>query len=138
MATVDLPTYVSISEAARRYHLGHEALTRLVEAGRVRAVEVDGDIAVAEEDVKNTEEYEIPSPTEDMKGRGIRAREAIEKYKIAAHSTLAGWRRRRIVDVITQEHKNVVYDEYSVAKAAQFYHAARHKRGVRYPKSGPN
>jgi len=51
MAT-DFPAYISFEEAIQRFSIGVEMLARAVEQGRVRAVKVNGDLAVLEEDVK--------------------------------------------------------------------------------------
>jgi predicted site-specific integrase-resolvase len=48
---VELPIYITLEEASRRYRIDHEALTRLVESGRIKAVKIDGRAAVAEQDV---------------------------------------------------------------------------------------
>ena len=129
-----LETYIPLEEAIQRYYLDERLLTRLIKDGTIRAVNVNSKIAVAAEDVEMASSFPgIPSPSKDMKGRGIRARDAILKYKIASHSTLAGWRSRGIVKVLQRNHKNVVYDEYSVAVAAQTYHANKHRpQGIRY------
>ncbi len=47
---VKLPTYIPLDEAADKYRLTAEALTRAVEDGIIRAVKINGGIAVAEED----------------------------------------------------------------------------------------
>lgn len=127
---LDLPTYIPLAEAAERYNFGRQVLTRLVEDGRIRAARINGSVAVAEEDLKKLPD--IPAPAEAMKGKGIRATDAIRKYKIASHSTLAGWRDRGIVRVLERDHKRVVYDEYTVALAAQMYHTSDAKQGIRY------
>jgi hypothetical protein len=124
--TVELPTFIFLSEAADLYGFSREVLMWLIEDGTIRAARISGEIAVAEEDLKDLPD--VPFPSDDMKGRGIRATEAIEKYKIASHSTLSGWRERGIVKTIARSHMNVVYDEYTVAVAAQAYHKAKNKQ----------
>jgi len=129
----NLPTYIPLDEAAATYRLDRDVLTRAVENDIIRAVKTTrGGILVAEEDV--SELPDIPFPTDEMKGRAIRATEALKKYKITSHSTLAGWRERGIVTVIKQNHKNVTYDEYTIALAAQVYHTAKKRQGIRYPR----
>lgn len=48
---LNLPTYISLVEAAQRYQVSAETLTRAVESGMLRAVQINGEIAVADEDV---------------------------------------------------------------------------------------
>jgi len=129
---VHLPAYISLDEAARRSRLDRASLTRLVEVGRIRAVRVNGGVAVAEEDIEDIRELPIPIPSDEMRGRAIRAKDAVEKYKIASHSTLVGWQKRGVVRALSRGHKHVTYDEYTVAAAAQTYHSKQSKRGVRY------
>ena len=47
----ELPVFLSLDEAVRRFHLSQQDLERLIEAGEVRTIIVDGKVAVAEEDV---------------------------------------------------------------------------------------
>jgi excisionase family DNA binding protein len=124
-----LPEYITLEEAARYYGVDPQALENLIAEGKIRAIKVGGRLAVVGEDILA---LQIPAPSEDMKGRPIKAKDAIEKYRIASHSTLAGWRERGIVKVIRRGHRNVLYDEYSIAMAAQLYHSKQAKEGIRY------
>ncbi|MGD1996984.1 MAG: hypothetical protein PVH62_09460, partial [Anaerolineae bacterium] len=82
MTTLNLPTYIPLREAADRYRLGHRALTRLVESGRIRAVEINGDVAVAEEDVNIVYRLQAIQVDESLQGEPIRATEAAERYGV--------------------------------------------------------
>ena len=50
------PRYLRLDEAARKYGISTEALLRAAEVGLVRAVRINGAIAVAEDDVHQLEE----------------------------------------------------------------------------------
>jgi predicted site-specific integrase-resolvase len=131
MTTFDLPTYVSISEAVKRYKLGREALARLVEAGRVRAVEVDGDMAVAEEDVDaaNTEAV-IQAIEHDsrLEGCPIRVTEAAEKYGVS-HTNLSRWADAGYIRIIERAPKRLLLDEADVKYATEVFKQARRSTG---------
>jgi hypothetical protein len=45
---VSLPIYITPSEATRRYRVSRGALTRPVKSGSIRAVKIDGGVAVAD------------------------------------------------------------------------------------------
>lgn len=126
--TSDLPTYVSISEAAKRYHLGHEALTHLVEAGKVRAVEVDESIAVAKEDIRLALIQLEIKPDENLRGQPIRATEAAKRYEINER-TLGRWAESGHIQVIERGPKLLVLDEADVKLAAEVYKLAYQETG---------
>ena len=126
---VEPQSYIFLEDAAERYGFDHQAIENLVKEGRIKAIEVGGKLAVSVQDILA---LQIPAPSEEMRGRPIRADDAVVKYKIASHSTLSGWRERGIVKVIKRGHRNVWYDEYSVAQAAQLYHSKKARQGIRY------
>jgi excisionase family DNA binding protein len=49
--STELPTYITLEEAARRYRISREVLTNLVESGKIKAVKIDGRVAVADMDI---------------------------------------------------------------------------------------
>ena len=48
---LNLPIYIPRAEAVKRYHVNVETLTRTVESGMIRAVQINGEVAVADEDI---------------------------------------------------------------------------------------
>jgi len=46
-----LEEFITLEEASRRYHVDRETLTRLVAAGNIKAIRVDGRLAVDEQDI---------------------------------------------------------------------------------------
>jgi predicted site-specific integrase-resolvase len=128
----DLTNYIPLEQAVEQFDVQESTLHRDIEDGIVRAVQVAGNVAVAAEDVATISE--IPAPSEEMMGQPIRAKEAVEKYKINSHSLLTMWRQRGIIIALVHEHMNVIYDEYTVASAARIYHASKHSKGIRYPR----
>jgi predicted site-specific integrase-resolvase len=85
--SVSLPVYITLSEATRRYRVSRGALTRLVESGRVRAVKIDGGIAVAEEDVKGARKRDaLWERVRHLDGVPICVSEAAERYRLSTGS----------------------------------------------------
>lgn len=41
-----LPEYITLEEASRRYWIDRETLTQMMESGKIRAVKIDGRVAV--------------------------------------------------------------------------------------------
>jgi hypothetical protein len=85
---VELPTYIPVAEATEKYRVGRRELDRLVESGRVRAVQVNGGIAVAEEDVKETtiRPSDLWDRVKGLDGEPIGLGEARRKYRLGAAS----------------------------------------------------
>jgi hypothetical protein len=133
MNIAEIPTYLPIDQAVDEFGADSATLRRDIAEGVVRAVRVGENIAVSVEDVASISD--IPAPTEAMRGREIRAKEAVEKYRLRSQSTLSQWRARGVVDAITLKHRHVTYDEYTVAVAARIYHSEKQSTGIRYTRS---
>lgn len=119
----ELPSYVTLDEAARRYRISRETLTQMIESGKIRAVKVDGRVAVAECDV-----LAVSEPDPELRGRPIRVSKAAEKYNIP-HGTLVRWARGGLVHVIREGPKLLELDEGSVKRAVEVYRAAQKETG---------
>ena len=49
---MEIPQYIPLDQAAERYPISRQALTRAIKTGKMKAVEVNDTIAVAEEDME--------------------------------------------------------------------------------------
>ena len=101
---VELPEYLPLEEAARRYRLSQEMLARAVEDGRIRAVRVNGRILVAGEDIRQISENrakseEIWEQVKHLDGIPIGISEASSKYGVDSTS-IYGWINRGYVRLI--------------------------------------
>ena len=117
----DLRTYISLSEAARRYDLDPDILTTMIEDGRLDAVKTDGSIAVAEDDTKNLAQRRN---FKHLDGNQISMSEASRKYDVP-HSTLRGWVNKGYIEVLSakrQQGRPIFLNERDVAYRAAFYH----------------
>ncbi len=91
MAANDLPTYISLDEAVKKYRLDYQALTRLVECGKIQAVKINGGIAVAAEEVEKAKQKiskrnELWSRVQHLDGKPIGIRAASTKYGFSVGS----------------------------------------------------
>ncbi len=85
---MELPMYIPLSEAAEKYRIGRQALTRLVTDGRIRAANVGGGVVVSEEDVKVTASREqLWEKVAHLDGHPIGVKEAARKYGLGTAHT---------------------------------------------------
>jgi len=131
-----LETYIPLKEAARRYGISAKILTHNVEAGIIRAVRVNGGIAVAEEDVQVlSKRDELWERVKHLDGVPIGVEEARRKYHLGAAS-LNRWIRSKIVRVIETPSgrgrgKKKLLNEADVAYAELVAKERGRKRGKR-------
>ena len=118
--------YLLLEEAARRYQINREMLKYLAEAGKIRAVKVNGNIAMAEVDIMNLLASGEIDP--DLVGHPIRLSEASEKYNIPS-GTLTRWAYTGRVRIIRRGPKLLELDEADVKHAARVFKEAREKTG---------
>ncbi len=115
----ELETFISLSEAAAKYRLSAKVLTRLVNDGKIRAVRANGDVLVAEMDVKK--EALVPRAKDDfteLEGVEIRLSEAAEKYSVPER-TLSRWAHAKRIRIMRQGPKLLILNEADVARAAK-------------------
>ena len=124
MTVIDLPTYIPLKEAAERYRLGRGALTSLVESGRIRAVQVNGGVAVAEEDV----DIATIRVDESLRGCPIRVTEAAERYGVS-QTTLSTWAGKGLIHIIERRPRLLLLDEADVKLAVEIFKQARKRTG---------
>ena len=75
------PRYIVLEDACQKYNLERDHLTRAVERGIIRAIRVNGHIAVAEEDVRKLRDAN-GEPVTDLP-RYIPLTEAAERYGVS-------------------------------------------------------
>ena len=122
-----LESYLTLSEAARKYGISTDALTRLVKDRIIRAVHnEEGDRVITVSTVAAAADVirdEIrPEQYEHLRGKRIRLMEASRKYGVA-NQNLYRWAERRYIRVLDQGPQRLELDEASVA-----YIVAIHKR----------
>lgn len=121
----ELPRYIPLADAARHYRMSRPALTKAVEAGKMRAVRVNGFVAVAEEDVIKTLFVDLD---EKLKGVPIRVTEAAEKYGVS-HANLSRWADAGYIRIVERRYSYLTLDEADVKRAATIFQQALEKTG---------
>lgn len=115
--TAQLPEYLPLDEAARRYHLDRAALTRLIDSGRIRAARVNGGVAVAEEDMETITKCEhLWQQVAHLDGQPISMNRARSEYGIGA-ATLYDWIEQGIIRVIKRAPNQITLNRADVAYA---------------------
>jgi predicted site-specific integrase-resolvase len=123
-----LPQYIPLSEAARRYDLDPAVLTSMIEDGRIDAVKTNGDIAVAEEDVGIAVMQARARIDKNLQGKPIRLVEAAEKYDIS-DANLVRWADAGYIGVLERGPKLLMIDEADVKLAVNIFKDARRETG---------
>jgi len=146
---VALPTFLPLSEAARKYGLDEARLRELVEKGKIRAGVLPGsdEVLVSEEEVQKRVEREIQKKAEQEQGSGVR-KEDLPEYQMNAHlqgigigiaeaarkyqlpfSTVQNWVKVGYVKRIGEDGQKVLIDEADVAYCNLVYRSKGGKRG---------
>ena len=126
----ELETYFTLQEATDKYGISVEVLTQLVKSGKIKAVRLDGTVAVAEGDVrKRAEEAALRKRFDHLRGRPIRLSEAARKYNLNKMS-LWRWARGGYIRVLSPEDRWALeLDEADVAYVHALAEAGRLKPG---------
>ncbi|GAP07516.1 protein containing helix-turn-helix domain [Anaerolinea thermolimosa] len=126
-----LPTFIPLSEAARKYGLDEARLRALVEKGKIRAGVIAGEMVVSEDEVKKRAEQERGSGArkEDLpeyqqfsslSNSYLGINEASKKYRIP-YTTLYQWIRRGFISVKGKAGQKVLISEQDVAFCELIY-----------------
>jgi hypothetical protein len=99
-----------------------------VEAGRVRAVEVDGEVAVAKEDVGVALMQSEIRVDENLRGQSIRLSEAARKYDVS-DANLVRWTEAGYIRIVERGPKLLVLDESDVEFVVRIFKHAREETG---------
>jgi excisionase family DNA binding protein len=137
-----LPTFISTAEAAHQLEVSEARLRRMIEAGRIKAANISGEIVVSEASVNkyHKKQQPISQPTgirkEDLleyrkfnylKGDAIWLSEAARKYGIP-HQTILKWIQRGFISESGKSGNRLMLNEQDVAYCAEIYNS-HHGRG---------
>lgn len=128
---VTLPTFLPLSEAARKYGLDEAHLRHLIEKGKIRAGVVAGEMVVSEDEVKKrVEKEQVPGVRKEdlpeyqqfsyLSNSYLGINEASKKYRIP-YTTLYRWIRRGFISVKGQAGQKVLISEQDVAFCELIY-----------------
>lgn len=133
---LDVPTYVPLSEAARKYDLSEKVLTQLIQAGKIEAVRLpSGELLVSAENgqYKSKEEI-IAEEFSHLLGETISASEASRRYsddQIKIYpSRFSDWAKAGYIASEFDGYR-LLLDEAEVAYCAKIYRAKYEEYGGR-------
>jgi len=125
----ELQSYLTLSEAARKYGISSDVLTRLARDGIIRAIHnEEGTAVITVSTVDNDTAARIildeirPEQYKNLRGKRIRLMEASRKYEVA-DPNLYRWAGRHYIRVLDQGSRRMELDEADVA-----YVVAVHRR----------
>jgi hypothetical protein len=130
-----LPTFLPLSEAARKYGMEEAHLRTLIEKGKIRAGVVAGEMVVSEEEVRGEAIQEKGLRKEDLpeyqknahlRGIGIGINEAAKEFQIP-YVTIYQWMSSGVIKKLGRQGQKVLLDKADVAYCAEIYR----KKGVK-------
>ena len=125
LSEMQIPTYIPLKQAARKYKLSIEALTQLIQNGRIEAAKLPSGEIVVSETSYQTKEQIIENKFKHLKGEKIGVYAASKKYSVA-HSNLVRWAQ---AGYIYRDGKYL--DEADVAYCALVYKEKKEEYGKR-------
>ncbi|WP_322508051.1 hypothetical protein [Anaerolinea sp.] len=144
-----LPTFLPLSEAARKYGLDEARLRALIEKGKIRAGVIAGEMVVSEDELRDqavTRKEDLPEYKKNAHLRGVPIwiGEASRKYGIPDR-TIINWVKRGFIRTLGQDKNRKLVDEADIAYCAEVYNQRKGQgkwlfddNGLPYkPKTGP-
>ena len=122
---LNVPTYLPLSDAAKKFDLSEKALTQLVKAGKIEAVQLpSGELLVAAE--KNghnwkTKKEIISEKFAHLRGKTITPYKAQKKYGGIHRNNFINWARSGYIKIRREEDRLIELDEADVAYCAYVY-----------------
>jgi len=136
MAT-QLEKYIPLPDAARRLGLTMKSLNALIDSGIIKAIKLNGDIAVSENELEHTITQE---QFEHLRGKAITISLAAQEYGVPP-GTIKGWVSRGLIAILADSPSVSVHhgpgrpgmeiDLADLAYCAAVYKAQGGKRGKR-------
>lgn len=130
---MNLPVYLPLAEAATKYKIPMAVLTRLVQDGKIEAVQLaDGEVAVSDKDLaeNKTKEQIIAERFAHLVGQPITISEAVKMYRVP-DGTLRVWISRGYIQIVDGDSYPMKIDEVDIAYCAYVYHDRR-ARGAHF------
>jgi excisionase family DNA binding protein len=119
--SVTIPTFIPLADAARKYNIPENMLTRLIQDGRIEAARLpSGELLVSDNGLnQKTKEQIIEEKFRHLQGIPITVTEAAEKYNIV-RNTLLNWVKYGHITVLKPGYR-MELNEAEVAYCAEVY-----------------
>ncbi len=137
----ELPRYIPLAEALRRFPISEDALKEAISSGKIRTAYIGEEVTVAEQDVRELAKgHKVivlrRKDFEHLRGNKLGIAEAARKYGLT-HVTVSTWARQGIIRVVGRRGQKVLVDEADVALAAEVYRLKGGRQGARiFDKNG--
>jgi predicted site-specific integrase-resolvase len=125
--TLHVPRYVPLTKAASMLNTSMSSLNRMIQSGKIKAVEIAGEIAVSENSLmSNMKKEDLPEYKKfaHLAGQAIWVSEAARKYDVKL-SVLHKWVHKNYIKIIGKEKNRILLDEQDVAYCAEIYSERR-------------
>ncbi|MEW5958399.1 MAG: hypothetical protein AB1801_11775 [Chloroflexota bacterium] len=130
---LNVPTYLPLPEAARKYELSEKVLTQLIQAGKIEAVRLpSGEVLVSADNGRpKNKETILDEEFVSLRGRLITVTEGAEKYDLH-RNTILEWVRKEYITAKKQGGRGsrMELDEAELAYCAKIYHERKGISGV--------
>jgi hypothetical protein len=121
--TLHVPRYVPLTKAAIMLNTSMSSLNRMIQSGKIKAVEIAGEIAVSENSLLSSMKKEdLPEYKKfaHLAGQAIWVSEASRKYDVA-FQTIQRWSKKNLIKVLGKEKNRILLDEQDVAYCVEIY-----------------
>ncbi len=118
-----VPTYLPLPEAAKKYNIPENRLTRMIQDGRIEGAQLpSGELLVSDDDLSQakTKEQIIEERFTHLQGQPITISDAASKYKLEGR-TIRFWVDQGYVHIIETTYP-VKVNEAEVAYCAEVHH----------------
>lgn len=122
----NLPRYISLKQAGEILNLDSARLQELIQAGTLKAAEIQGEMIVDESEVEEIaakpkkEDLEEYKQFAHLKGKKIWMSEAARKYDVVLQ-TLSRWVKLRYIAKLDKVGQKIYLNEQDVAYCAVIY-----------------
>lgn len=121
MPKTNVITYISLSDAVKKYGASKKLLLKRIQSGKLTAVQLpDGEYLVAEHDVDPSLSIKRED-FEHLRGQGISVTDAGKRYNIRA-GNFSNWTKLGHIQILERGWK-LILDEADVAYCAAVYNA---------------
>lgn len=125
---LQIEQYIPLPQAAKRLSITSTSLKKLIDSGTIKAVKLNGTIAVAESALAQI--IAIPRQQfEHLQGKPITISEAVDKYHLKTQ-TIRNWIEHNYIGIL-KEGYGMELDQSDVAYCAAVYHSLGGTRGKR-------
>ncbi|MDX9991822.1 MAG: hypothetical protein RBS68_07190 [Anaerolineales bacterium] len=118
-----LPRYLTLPQAATKLNTSILSLNRMIQSGKIKAVEVAGEVIVSENSLmSNMKKEDLPEYKKfaHLAGQAIWVSEAARKYGVA-QQTVSIWAGKGIIRSLGKEKNRNLLDEQDVAYCVEIY-----------------